>query len=221
MLTAPAGCFFSGRVGGCSIMSYRTRQGLTETETLGMTSADAAVWGRVMSTVPWSLGLKFFAQSAAMWRMLGVSITIWSKGLRSSHPTRGRFVPWRGDLFSDREEPSRCGPRLLQESNSVFHITSRKITEKVCSLPVFFHCMVPIFHFIRESIWLQKKHFSSLDSNECSFKLASCHINVNVKQMRGASECVNSGVSSVVGGVIFCLRGATFFDACLPTCIPP
>lgn len=84
-------------------------------------------------------------------------------------------------------------------------------------LPAFVQCAIAISTCMKESREIKK----SLDFNECSFKHSSWNISVNVKQMRGASECVNSGVSSVVGGVIFCLRGATFFDACLPTCIPP
>lgn len=88
-------------------MSYRTRQGLTETETLGMTSADAALWGRVMSTVPWSLALNVFARSAANVKNVGCvhhylvkRSSFDSSDSRPLCSLKGRFILWQGRAIS-------------------------------------------------------------------------------------------------------------------------
>lgn len=54
-------------------------------------------------------GFDVAARSAAMWRMLGVSITIWSKGgLLSSPPARDCFVSRREDFSRLDIEQQSC-----------------------------------------------------------------------------------------------------------------
>lgn len=72
-----------------------------------------------------------------------------------------------------------------------------------------FHCALFLYPHAWKNLGKLKKK-NSLDFNECSFKHSCWDINVNVRQMRGASECVNSGVSSAVGGCDILLEGCHF-----------